>query len=849
MVLFGKDKSSVQTTTATTTPTNSKDTSKGKGKNSNSRRPQPSSSASLPAIKRGKDTPVRKSDRRHLLQNALQVFQLSSSVVNEDIHVTENDEKEAESSSSLQQQEQPPPHSTEASVAATWATQLHYIFLKGSLLQRTLVQPVTEKRIRIYYRGPNDDESTDKDDSVWFWPYHQLTQAIWLEVQESGSQYLPLPTVALMSALSLLPLQSVLTTTTTTETTTTTKTPLFADLLPTIVIFPHVSKYLCRGADLMKAGIAQIHLPNNWSLDDKDKDLLQSSFSSWLCLIQVQGNPQPFAVGCLESDCQEWISSDSLYGPGTQGVAVNIYTCYGDDLWRQQLPPPTTTTTKPTTPNDTVLSLFDQGHYGNPGFVQGQHVVPVVAAVQTDEASQQQQETDHPNTSSLTDTPPVSNEDAIVEDDTSEDKNNLAEVATAASTPIEASSTAAAGTTTDSQGQEQDQQVNDQTSLSEATLSPEEVLHQATCRALVQLHLKRDLPMAMSVFYSQHVLKQQQPSSKIQLKQTRYKKFGVYVQEQIDRELIQVGLDAGKKDPMAMLVAYDPRHDDLIPYQQEKKAQQQESNEQQQQQQSTVDRLVLVDLYRIPQNWVALLRLNDADVQAQNASSDERRGTGFLTSKEVKAILEQYLERESLVDRRNPGQVLLDGPLTDALYHKNKKANKQKQQQTGSSADEPPPPMQLSRKDLSAAWLDKMETAYALVAMPGNRVKKLGRGKPPLLTIEVVRRQTKKYCTKLYGTAAMDIYGVHVPTLRQELMHRFACAVTVEEVGHVELQLQGNWVDEVEALLVGDASLTSHGGAKDSPYNVPPTAIQVLLRKGVPARKQRGAANKKKNTK
>lgn len=98
----------------------------------------------------------------------------------------------------------------------------------------------------------------------------------------------------------------------------------------------------------------------------------------------------------------------------------------------------------------------------------------------------------------------------------------------------------------------------------------------------------------------------------------------------------------------------------------------------------------------------------------------------------------------------------------------------------------------------------------------------------------------------------MEDFGIPAADLQRQIAHRFACSASLEEdphqklkKGHFELILQGNLVDEVEALLLGDESLTDHGGAKDSPYRIPKNAIEVVLRKGVPARKGRASAGKK----
>jgi len=178
--------------------------------------------------------------------------------------------------------------------------------------------------------------------------------------------------------------------------------------------------------------------------------------------------------------------------------------------------------------------------------------------------------------------------------------------------------------------------------------------------------------------------------------------------------------------------------------------------------------------------------------------------------------------------------VQLDGPLTDALFPKNKKQNKTTTTTTTATV-----PSSLSHKDLMAQWQARQEPAYALVQVPGNAVLKLGRGKPPVVTIEVTRRQTKKFVTAVRGLHA---FGVDAAALAKDGAHRLACSSSVEGE---EAQFQGNWADELEALLLGDETLSSHGGVKGSTYNLPKNSIEVVLRKGVPARKKRGGGKKK----
>jgi translation initiation factor 1 (eIF-1/SUI1) len=88
------------------------------------------------------------------------------------------------------------------------------------------------------------------------------------------------------------------------------------------------------------------------------------------------------------------------------------------------------------------------------------------------------------------------------------------------------------------------------------------------------------------------------------------------------------------------------------------------------------------------------------------------------------------------------------------------------------------------------------------------------------MTIEVTCWQSKKFLTRIRG---MEVYGIAAGFLAKDIPSQFSCAATVEEhpgnraalkLGHAELCLQGNWVDELEALLLLDESLTDHGGVK-----------------------------------
>jgi translation initiation factor 2D len=244
-----------------------------------------------------------------------------------------------------------------------------------------------------------------------------------------------------------------------------------------------------------------------------------------------------------------------------------------------------------------------------------------------------------------------------------------------------------------------------------------------------------------------------------------------------------------------------------------------------------------------------LMRLDPDVVKATDATSTERRGTGMLTQKEMRSILDEYVAKEALIHPTRPDQIQLNGPLTDALYKKKKQGGL-----TGAAggAAASPAPAVLSRQDVVALWQTKMEAAFCLVETPGNRIVQLGRGKAPTVQVEVVMRQSKKFITRVRG---LEAFGIDPVQFSKDVAHRFACSASVDDEadgraalrkGHAELVFQGNLADEMEALLLSDESLTSHGGAKGSDYYLPKNSIEVTLRKGVPPRKRKGPTAKKK---
>ncbi|KAI2507301.1 Translation initiation factor SUI1 [Fragilaria crotonensis] len=599
---------------------------------------------------------------------------------------------------------------------------LDAIFMQDSLVVRRL-QHAQLNKVQLYYRGP---AVGNESDNQGLWPYSTTTECVWMTVDLGpGEPTMECPSVAVLSLIVNF---------------------------PAVDIPSDASKYLCRGAHLMRAGI--ISLPNTHGLG--------------IVAIRVRGNPQPFAVGLFRPALKNEV----------KGIGVQVWMCYGDDIYRST----TAMAGKGSGPINPVGGAnFNNGHYGNVGFLDGILVRPIRSSTDEEDGDDDDEvdETDANGTEQNEPCPRSDGEEAEIGQSTS-------------------------------------------VKAEEDPVSPDDVLHQATCHALVNVSDK-ELPMLLSTFYANHVLKQVPNDTVLQLKQTSYKKFGTYMLHQQKRGLLVLAPDKNDNNPAGCLKAVTRSHEDLRGIRKTKKDDPSGAAGKKIKQ--------IVTLYVIPHYFVNLMRLDVDDVKAANAKSQERRGTGYLTNPEVRAILDKYcLENELISD--DGGMVTLDGPLTDALYKRTNNCDS-------------PPQTSMSRKDLSVAWAKKMEPAYALVQMPGSQIIKMARGMPPKVQIEVSRIGGNKFVTRLRG---VEEYDIDAAALCKEVVRRFACAGTIVDddpqlgalkKGHAEVVFQGNLVEELQALLLGDERLSSHGGAKGSAYSLPKESIAVTLKKGVPSKKRK----------
>ena len=253
---------------------------------------------------------VRKSDLRRLRNDFVHQF-LSTANTSASLNVDEDEDEDAIQERSTtttgidceqDEKEKDGPVAVTEEICSKVADE---IFGGGSVSMKTFRQA----NVAIYTRTPNSTK--DKVDGMSsltnVWPYKDTVQPILiqLDIKSASMKKKKMRIVPSLQVLHFCMKHD----------------PPMPDLIPIVEVHPPVSKFMCRGADLMSSGIAALRFRQY---------IVGNHFKvGRIVSVCVTGNPLPFAVG--EVALENLMMS---YGPGTKGVAVQIISCYGDDLWR-----------------------------------------------------------------------------------------------------------------------------------------------------------------------------------------------------------------------------------------------------------------------------------------------------------------------------------------------------------------------------------------------------------------------------------------------------------------------------------------------------------------------------------
>lgn len=684
-----------------------------------------------------------------------------------------------------------------------------------------------EARITVYIRSPNkstgsdgncngqsdnDNYGSDSNQTVATtssWPY-AVPLPVVFEVEHSDTRSVSLiPSIA---TLSVLP-----------------------NSLPDIVVNSYTSKYLCRGANLMRGGMGANNLQRVLEKLSSNADNNKRSAENAVVAVRVASNPQPFAVGLLHPDllgAGNNSTKSSLVGEGSKGSGVNVISCFGDD-WTREMMRELSEIGGGDKGNPSVFGgAYEDGCYGNVGFVDagkdGRYVLGLSrTSDENDEDSKKEG---------------ISS--AHFEDDTC-----TADIEKAAAS-MKVDDEQASGEGVDKPDDDQmnakpedaDGAKNDESSSSEEeeeedpTQVQSDLLLECFQRAVVSLS-PSSLPMLVSTFYANHVLAARPEGTTLDIKQSRWKKFGPFLAEQAALGVVTT------KDNQS-LTSIKKGHISLKDARRQRKKEIEAAGGTDGM--STKSKTAIVTLHIIPSRISSSLGIPDDLVLAENAKAPERKGTGFLTKPEVRECLEHYVSREGLDDEPGTANIRLDATLCDLLYGRSKK----ERATTGDPGRRGDFPTKASRKDAHELFVKKLDVAYALVEMPGSKIVKLERGVPPKIVVEVttIRGRKNKSVTFVRN---LEEYGINPVSFASDVSKRFATSATIDEdpkqngreavrkKNYVEVGFQGHLGEELIVLLTGGAEgRSSHGGARGGSYKVPKNVIDLRLKKGVPARRK-----------
>jgi len=104
-----------------------------------------------------------------------------------------------------------------------------------------------------------------------------------------------------------------------------------------------------------------------------------------------------------------------------------------------------------------------------------------------------------------------------------------------------------------------------------------------------------------------------------------------------------------------------------------------------------------------------------------------------------------------------------------------------------------------------------------------NGIKEIRKGKPPVIVIQVEKRQSKKHITTIRG---LEELGINIHQVSHLLSTKFATSTTIRKIPLT----QNKEITEIH--LLGNRSLKIRDILKDD-YKIPQSHIEIVLGKGV----------------
>lgn len=516
------------------------------------------------------------------------------------------------------------------------------------------------------------------------------------------------------------------------------------ELLPSFTLKGgEVSRYVIGGADLMFPGIS---VP---------PEGLPSFSAGEIWAVKVPGNPAPIAVGSTT------MSSSEALKAGLRGKALRITHHYRDLLWES--------VEGHYVPNG---GFFEDVVFEDPAFSSSFEASDSCEGASGD-SENQQNAADCKNVGESDDT------NNVVAEIKATSAHNIhegaAEEITADVDGLKLSDTVEAAPSN----------VEDQHSLSAEDVDT--LLDKCFLQALHTTVKDKDLPMAGSTLWSNHILPCRPSGITLDIKKSSHKKLSKWLQSKSSTGLIKVKEDKYKKE--IMLLSVNRGHPDYSSFKPEKRQVQKvdQAGDHPPSESRSSKELDVAEAYK-------------SSVHVNPIFASVGADTGRLYSaSEASDVVFKYIDKEKLVNPINRAIVVLDAILCDALF---KGAIKK-----GSAY-----PTEIQKRDVGSTFISRMQ-AHHVVTRGTDSVVRKGGLKPIQIVTE--RRQGNKKVTKVSG---LETFLMDPEAIASELQKKFACSTTVAELPGrkgLEVLIQGGVIEDVAKHLVEQ-------------YGVPKRYIEVL---------------------
>ncbi|XP_065069575.1 eukaryotic translation initiation factor 2D-like [Rhopilema esculentum] len=500
------------------------------------------------------------------------------------------------------------------------------------------------------------------------------------------------------------------------------------DLIPYMVTAPPVFEKISRGADLMLPGVIKPY----GGFDHIEKGQIVA--------IRIAGNSAPVACG------KATMSSKEMQESGMRGKGVQIYHWYTDNLWSSG-----DSSDIPSLPDSPLDVSFAESLERELETLNLNHQLPPTSTAVSPEESDVAGEDCEVLHEEPPQTPGI--------DDNDED--------------LEISN-----------GSEKVEDLEDD----EPKLTPEEQTEQLLENCFYQAMIdakKIELPILVTTFSAQFLHPACPEGQKIDMKKTRYKKMGKFLQEMESRGLVKVGeLSKGVLSITAMTFENEClRNFKASSFAKDKSVAKAEALAKKEEESS--------------KEGMAIIELFGVSGKTQSFFKEFGRSKGdALTAPEVRDLLKIYVKDNELVNQSSQRKVNLDPMLSDILLDKNFYEES------------------VTWDVLMSRFLEKMNPCHKIII--NGKPSKIKKGKAEPIEVKIEQRMGNKKVTLVKN---LEQFGIDPNEFAHQLQVAAASSTTVNP-------LPGKTASSMQVLIQG--MQTNHVAKVLDQLNVPKKYITGL---------------------